>query len=131
MVSWLPTASHNQRLTFPGNYLISARDANAAYKINGTTGEIIWQLSGKSSSFKLGPDVEFAFQHHARFVSKSEDGKKETISLYDNSAHGTENGHGREVHFYKYSRGKIIEVDTDTWEATIVQVRARLLRSGA
>lgn len=70
----------------------------------------------------MGPDVEFAFQHDARFISKSADGKKEIISLYDNSAHGTENGHGHEVHFYKYSRGKIIEVDTETWEAKIVQV---------
>ncbi|OBT85039.1 hypothetical protein VE02_07158 [Pseudogymnoascus sp. 03VT05] len=28
-----------------GNYLISARDANAAYKIDGRTSEILWQLS--------------------------------------------------------------------------------------
>lgn len=69
----------------------------------------------------MGPEVEFAFQHHARFVAKSEDGSKEIISLYDNSAHGTENGNGHEVHFYKHSRGKIIEVDTETWEAEIVQ----------
>lgn len=104
-----------------GNYLISARDANAAYKINGKTGEIMWQLSGKSSSFKMGPEVEFAFQHHARFLARNEDGTKEIISIYDNSAHGTEDGHGHEVHFYKFSRGKIIEVDTKTWEAKIVQ----------
>lgn len=92
------------------------------YKINGTTGSIIWQLSGNSTDFKLGKDVEFAFQHHARFVSKSADGKKEIISLFDNSAHGTENGKGKEIHFYKYSRGKIIEVNTETWEATTIQV---------
>ncbi len=103
------------------NYLISARDANAVYKINGKTGDIMWQLGGKSSNFSMGPQVEFAFQHHARFHAKSEDGTKEIISLYDNSAHGTEDGKGREVHFYKYSRGKIIEVDTETWEAKIVQ----------
>lgn len=104
-----------------GNYLISARDANAAYKVNGKTGEIMWQLSGKSSDFKMGPEVEFAFQHHARFQGRSENGTKEIISIYDNSAHGTEDGHGHEVHFHNISRGKIIEVDTDTWEATIVQ----------
>ena len=69
----------------------------------------------------MGPEVEFAFQHHARFLARSEDGTKEVISIYDNSAHGTEDGHGHEVHFYKISRGKIIEVDTKTWEATIVQ----------
>lgn len=104
-----------------GNYLISARDANAIYKINGTSGDIIWQLGGKSSSFSLGPEVEFSFQHHARYQAKSSDGSKEIISLYDNSAHGTENGHGHEVHLYKFSRGKIVEVDTKTWEATLVQ----------
>lgn len=81
----------------------------------------MWQLSGKSSNFSMGPQVEFAFQHHARFVAKSKDGTKEIISIYDNSAHGTENGHGNEVHFYKNSRGKIIEVDTESWEAKIVQ----------
>jgi hypothetical protein len=41
--------------------------------------------------------------------------------LYDNSAHGTENGGGNEVHLYPFSRGKIVEVDTETWEATILQ----------
>ena len=91
------------------------------YKINGKTSEIIWQLGGKSSNFTLGDQVEFAFQHHARFISRSADGMKEIISLYDNSAHGTENGHGHEVHFYKFSRGKIIEVDTEMWTASIVQ----------
>ncbi len=104
-----------------GNYLISARDANAVYKIDGRSGALIWQLGGKSSNFSLGHDVEFSFQHHARYVSKSKDGTKEIISLYDNSAHGTENGRGHEVHLYKYSRGKLIEVDTKTWEAKIVQ----------
>lgn len=103
------------------NYLISARDANAVYKINGKNGKIIWQLGGKSSNFTMGPQVEFSFQHHARYLSKSANGTKETISLYDNSAHGTENGNGHEVHLYKFSRGKIIEVDTETWEARIVQ----------
>lgn len=103
-----------------GNYLISARDACAVHKIDGSTGEIIWRLGGTNSDFELGPEVEFCFQHHARFVSK--DGDEEVISLYDNSAHGTEDGHGHEVHTYKYSRGKIINVNTATAKATIVQV---------
>ena len=102
-----------------GNYLISARDACAVHKINGTTGEIIWRLGGVKSDFDLGPNVKFCFQHHARYVSR--DGDKEVISLYDNSAHGTENGRGREVHTHPFSQGKIIEVDTATWKASIVQ----------
>lgn len=104
-----------------GNYLISARDANAVYKIDGRTGSIIWQLGGKSSNFTLGDNVFFAFQHHARFHSRSPDGKREVISLYDNSAHGTENGRGHEVHLAKTSSGKIIEVDSEKWTSRLVQ----------
>ncbi|KAI9729592.1 MAG: hypothetical protein M1834_006788 [Cirrosporium novae-zelandiae] len=104
-----------------GNYLISARDACAVHKINGTTGGIIWRLGGTKSDFTLGPEVQFCFQHHARYVSKSDDGTEETISLYDNSAHGTESDHGHEVHTAPTSSGKIIKINTATKKATIVQ----------
>jgi hypothetical protein len=89
------------------------------HKINGTTGDIIWRLGGVKSDFDLGPNVKFCFQHHARFVSKEEDG--EVISLYDNSAHGTEDGRGHEVHTHPFSQGKIIRVNTSSWKATILQ----------
>ncbi|KAF2101155.1 hypothetical protein NA57DRAFT_65412 [Rhizodiscina lignyota] len=102
-----------------GNYLISARDACSVHKINGTSGEIIWRLDGKKSDFMLGRGVKFCFQHHARFVSY--EGDEEIISLYDNSAHGTEDGRGREVHTASTSSGKIIKLNTRTWEATLVQ----------
>ncbi|KAI2610342.1 ASST-domain-containing protein [Hypoxylon fragiforme] len=102
-----------------GNYLISARDACSVHKINGTSGEIIWKLNGKDSSFKVPKDTEFCFQHHARFISQ-EDGI-EIISLYDNSAHGTEHSGGSEVHTAPTSSGKIIQVNTTSWEAELVQ----------
>jgi len=102
-----------------GNYLISARDACSVHKINGTTGEIIWRLGGKRSDFELGPNVAFCFQHHARFVSQNED--EEVISLFDNSAHGTESGRGTELHTHPFSQGKIIRVNSATWTASIVQ----------
>lgn len=102
-----------------GDYLISARDACAVHKINGTTGEIIWRLGGLRSDFDLGPNVAFCFQHHARYVSK--DGDEEIISLFDNSAHGTENHRGHEVHTHPFSQGKVISVNTATWKASVVQ----------
>ncbi|KAJ5999701.1 hypothetical protein N7481_000110 [Penicillium waksmanii] len=104
---------------FFGDYLISARDACAVHKINGTTGEIIWRLGGLRSDFDLGPNVAFCFQHHARYVSR--DGDEEIISLFDNSAHGTENHRGHEVHTHPFSQGKIISVNTATWTASVVQ----------
>ncbi|KAI1472716.1 ASST-domain-containing protein [Daldinia caldariorum] len=103
-----------------GNYLISARDACSIHKINGTDGSIIWKLNGKDSSFRVAKDAEFCFQHHARWMSQY-DGV-EVISLYDNSAHGTEHSGGSEVHTAPTSSGKIIKVNTTSWEAELVQV---------
>lgn len=101
-----------------GNYLISARDACSVHKINGTSGEIIWRLDGKRSDFKLGDGVKFCFQHHARFLQQKDD--VEIISLYDNSAHGTENGGGGEVHTAPTSSGKILKLNTTSWTAELV-----------
>ncbi|KAI0594712.1 Arylsulfotransferase-domain-containing protein [Biscogniauxia sp. FL1348] len=102
-----------------GHYLISARDACSVHKINGTDGSIIWKLNGKASSFNVPKDTEFCFQHHARFVDQYDD--IEVISLYDNSAHGTEHSGGSEVHTAPTSSGKIIKLNTTSWEAELVQ----------
>jgi hypothetical protein len=95
------------------------------HKINGTDGSIIWRLDGKNSSFALGKGVTFCFQHHARFhpeLKAEEDGDDiEIISLYDNSAHGTEDGRGSEVHTAPTSSGKIIRLNTTAWTAELVQ----------
>jgi hypothetical protein len=63
-----------------GNYLVSARNTSAVYKINRATGKIMWRLGGKKSDFKLGPGVRFDWQHSIR---AQPDG---TYKLYDNSA---------------------------------------------
>ena len=46
-----------------GNLLISARNTWAAYEVDHASGQVVWTLGGKSSSYKLGPGVEFAFQY--------------------------------------------------------------------
>jgi len=105
-----------------GDYLISARDACSVHKINGTDGSIIWRLDGKNSSFELGKNVTFCFQHHARFLPNPTGEKSiEHISLYDNSAHGTENDKGSEVHTAPTSSGKIIKLNTTSWTADLIQ----------
>jgi arylsulfotransferase ASST len=101
--------------------LLSARDTCTAYKVNGTDGSIVWRLAGKNSSFSLGPGVDFCFQHHARWLAHNEGKDIEIISLYDNSAHGTEHNGGNEVHTAPTSSGKIIRVNTTSWEAELVQ----------
>lgn len=60
-----------------GNLIVSARNTSAVYKLNRTSGEIIWTLNGRSSDFELGPAASFMYQHDAQ---AHVDG---TITLYD------------------------------------------------
>ncbi len=95
------------------NYLVSGCHTSTIYKINGSSGDVIWRLGGKHSNFTLGTDVKFSLQNHARFISRSKDGQSEIISLFDNNRFQT--GH------LSVSRGKIISLDTQTWTATLLQ----------
>lgn len=101
-----------------GDYLISARHVSSIYKISGKTGKILWRIGGlpgiTPSDFELKDGLSFSFQHHARFISTSED--VQVISFFDNSAYGTENGGDELVGNGNYSSSKIIEVNTKTWE---------------
>lgn len=92
-----------------GNYLISARNYAAIFKINGTSGEVIWQLGGThGSDFEVPSNAHFAFQHDARIRYISEDGLTERISLFDNEGHSQfEPGHG----VGGSSRAKYIELN--------------------
>lgn len=60
-----------------GNLLVSARNTSAIYKLDRTTGRILWRLGGRSSDFTLGPGVRFMYQHDARGHA---DG---TLTLFD------------------------------------------------
>jgi hypothetical protein len=96
-----------------GDYLLSARDVNSIYKIDGKTGKVLWRLGGrnKHNNFKhLDSEVAFSFQHHARYQGYDSQGR-ELISLYDNSAHGTETDTGSQIHDAATSSGKILALD--------------------
>jgi hypothetical protein len=62
-----------------GNLLVSARNTSAVYDIDGRSGRVLWTLSGKRSSFKMGKDTRFYFQHNARF---QRDG---SLTLFDDA----------------------------------------------
>jgi hypothetical protein len=100
------------------NYLVSGRHTSTIYKINGTSGEIIWRLGGKYSNFTLGPDAEFGYQHHARFISRSKSGDTEVISLFDNSGSQINDN---PVEYANKSSGKILSLNTTSWTATLIQ----------
>ncbi len=98
-----------------GNFLVSARNTHAVYKIDRATGRILWRLGGKRSDFTLGPGTRFAWQHDAR---RRSDG---TITLFDNEA-APQTG--------PQSRGLVLRVDERRRRVTLVRSivhRPRLL----
>jgi hypothetical protein len=85
-------------LAADGNIIISARHTWATYKINKKTGEVIWRLGGKKSSFAVDERSKFAWQHDFR---QRRDG---TYSVFDNGAGGVSK-------IRDYSRGLILRLD--------------------
>lgn len=92
-------------ITPDDHLLISSRHTCALYKIDRTTGQVVWRLGGKSSSFAVAPDAVFAFQHHASYETP------DTIRLFDDGSDGPSTWHP--------SRVAWIRVDTGTMTATL------------
>jgi len=90
-----------------GNLLISARHTCAVYKIDRSTGKIIWRLNGKKSDFEMGDGAQFFFQHDARAHA---DG---TITLFDDGA-GPPDASLR-------SRGMRLSLDFASMKATLAE----------
>lgn len=68
-----------------GNYLISSRHLHGLYYINGTNGDVIWNLGGKNSDFEQkssGNETSFAWQHDARWQNTD----LTELTLFDNGA---------------------------------------------
>lgn len=82
-----------------GNYLTSSRHCSAIYYVSGIDGSIIWQIGGQNSTFEMGPNTTFSYQHDARW----HDGET-TISLFDNAATGWDTR-------AEYARGMLLSLD--------------------
>lgn len=59
--------------------LVSGRNTWTIYRINKPTGNIVWQLGGKQSSFTIESSASFSWQHDARFISN------DLISMFDDN----------------------------------------------
>jgi hypothetical protein len=89
-----------------GDVIISARDTWAVYDISHLTGGALWTLGGKSSSFKMGTNTSFAFQHDARLLFSG------LMTIFDDGAGPPD------VH--KQSRGMTLRLDTQHKTASLV-----------
>ncbi len=63
--------------SFDNNYIISFRNLNQVWKVNSSTGEVIWKL-GEEGTIPLSNQDGFMFQHHAQMIDENE------LILFDN-----------------------------------------------
>jgi hypothetical protein len=84
--------------------LISARNTWAAYDLDPRSGQILWRLGGKASSFHMGPGTSTAWQHDPRELAAG------AISIFDNGA--SPKVHGQ-------SRGIVVDLDAQHKTATL------------
>jgi hypothetical protein len=98
-----------------GNLLIDARDTWTTYKVNRFTGNIVWQLGGKDSSFTLqaapgqvldSAEEIFAWQHDPEAVGRDE------YTFFDNESSGTPE--------LPYSRAITVKLNQRNRTATLV-----------
>ncbi len=90
-----------------GDWIISARNMWAVYKVSRKTGQIVWRLGGKRSDFS-GDGTKFAWQHDARAH-----GDGSVLSLFDN---------GASPKVEPQSRGLLIKLDEGRRQATLRQL---------
>src|SRR6185437_15495202 len=102
-------------LASDGNLLIDARDTWTTYKVSLRTGQILWQLGGKDSSFteQAAPGQVldsageiFAWQHDPEQVGPN------TFTFFDNDSSGTP--------LLSYSRAVTVRLNYRTRVATLV-----------
>jgi Arylsulfotransferase (ASST) len=86
--------------------LISARNTWGVYKLETRSGQVLWTLGGKQSSFHMGPGTTVAYQHDA---SELPDG---TLTIFDN-------GGVPKVHHQ--SRAIQVAVDADAKTVTLLR----------
>lgn len=91
--------------------IVSARHTHTVYRLDRTTGEVLWRMGGRRSDFTVAKEAAFAWQHDARRHGAGR------ISLFDNH---------RNVH-PGVSAGLVLDVDET---AMTVGLHARYASDG-
>ena len=89
-----------------GNIIISAKNTWAIYKVDRSTGKVLWRMNGKRSDFKMGPGTNFYWQHDARMHGPAR------LTVFDDGAFPPEE---------RQSRGLLLSVDTKAMHVGLTQ----------
>jgi hypothetical protein len=63
-----------------GDWLVSARNTWALYKVDRGTGRVVWRMNGKKSDFTMGPGARFYWQHDGRAHGST------TLTVFDDGS---------------------------------------------
>jgi hypothetical protein len=88
-----------------GSLLVSARNTWAIYDVDPRSGQVVWRLGGKASSFSPGAGTRTAWQHDPRVLPDGD------ISMFDNGASPAVHGQ---------SRGIVVSLDAQTRTVSLV-----------
>ncbi len=80
-----------------GNVLISAKNTWAVYKVDRSSGRVIWRMNGKRSDFTMGPGANFYWQHDSRLHGPG------VMTVFDDGSFPPEE---------RQSRALVLRVDT-------------------
>lgn len=105
-IAWDPYHFNSIQIAPDGGLVLTFRHTHASYNIDKSTGKIRWRLGGKRSSFRMGRNVYFAWQHDIQVHPNG------IVSIFDNSAGPTTVGE---------SRGEIVKLDFAKHKATLVK----------
>jgi EmrB/QacA subfamily drug resistance transporter len=96
-----------------GTFLVSMRDTWAAYLVNSRTGQIIWTLGGRHSSFKVAKAAAFEWQHDVDLQPGGE------VTMFDDHCCQLTGG-GTYVAADGYTRALVLKLDLATHTASYV-----------
>jgi Arylsulfotransferase (ASST) len=112
------------KLDSDGNLLIDARDTWTAYKVDRHTGNIIWQLGGKASSFKLQAANGESLNNAGDITAWQHDFESQGNGIYtffDNESAGVANTGVDATAEYGNSRAVTVKLDTKNHTATLIK----------
>jgi hypothetical protein len=96
-----------------GDFVVSMRNTWAAYLVNASTGRTQWTLGGRRSSFQLGPNAGFQWQHDVALHPGS------LVTMFDDHCCQITGG-GPYVTPTGATRALVLKLDHGTHTATLV-----------